>query len=204
MNIKSVVRDVSQLPTYASGPKNPLWWGTQFFMLMEGLGFVFGYATYLYLYEHNKSWPLGAKPELLWPTLLLALFLLSEIPNVWVKKMAQKHDVKKVKIGLVVMSVIGIIGILLRMYEIGAIKIRWNDNAYGSIFWYLIGYHTLHLLTDVSETIVMTVNHFIGPVDMRRFSEVEDNQDYWHFVVVFWAITYAFLYWIPRWWGMPL
>ncbi|MDD5460069.1 MAG: hypothetical protein PHG00_00280 [Methylococcales bacterium] len=40
---------------------------------------------------------------------------------------------------------------------------------------------------------------YIGPLDMRRFQDVEDNQDYWHFVVIWWLIIYGVLYWLPRW-----
>lgn len=192
-------RDVSLLPSYAFGPANPLWWGTAAFMLIEGLAFVFGGVTYLYFYYHNQSWPLGPQPGLLWSTSILALLLASELPNMWLKKAAKGHDLRKVRIGLLIMSVIGIAALVLRGFEFTTLNIRWDDNAYGSITWFLLGFHTLHLLTDVVETLVMTVCIFIGPVDMRRFPEVQDNQDYWHFVVFFWLLLYGVLYWLPRW-----
>jgi cytochrome c oxidase subunit 3 len=196
--------DVSRLPTYAHGAKNPLWWGTQSFMLIEGLGFIFAIATYFYLFNENQNWPLAAAPPgLIWSSLLAGLLVLSEIPNVWVKNAAKKKDVEKVRIGLVVMSAIGAVGIVLRCFEFTTMNTRWDDNAYGSITWFLLGLHTAHLLTDLGETMVMTVSMFIGPVDMRRFPEVEDNQDYWHFVVVSWLVIYGILYWFPRWFGVP-
>ena len=192
-------RDVSHLPSYAFGPANPLWWGTAAFMLIEGLAFVFAIVTYLYFYYHNQSWPLGPQPGLFWSTSVTLLFLASELPNVWLKKAAQNHDLRKVRLGLLIMSAIGIAALVLRGFEFTTLHIRWDDNAYGSITWFLLCFHTLHLLTDVVETLVMTVCVFIGPVDMRRFPEVQDNQDYWHFVVFFWLLVYSVLYWLPRW-----
>jgi cytochrome c oxidase subunit 3 len=197
------VLDISSLPTHETGPRNPLWWGTQFFMVIEGLAFAFAIATYLYFYAHNPSWPLGNKGGLVWPSVLLAVFVLSEIPNVLLKRAADAKDLRKVRIGIIIMSLIGLLALVLRVFEFTTIYMRWDENAYTSITWFLLGLHTTHLLTDVVETWVMSATLFIGPVDMRRFAEVEDNQDYWHFVVGFWAVIYFIIYLIPRWFEVP-
>jgi cytochrome c oxidase subunit 3 len=192
-------RDVSNIPTYAYGAKNPLWWGTQAFMIIEGLGFVFAVATYLYLYNQNKTWPLGGQPPLRWSTVITILMIVSEVPNIWLKKLAKEPNLNKVRLGLIIMSIIGIACLVLRVFEFKILNINWDTNAYGSIVWFLLGLHTFHLITDVAETLVMTVCIFLGPVDMRRFPEIEDNQDYWHFVVFFWLVVYVTIYWLPRW-----
>ena len=36
----------------------------------------------------------------------------------------------------------------------------WDQNAYGSIVWVLLGLHTTHLLTDVGDTLVLTALMF--------------------------------------------
>lgn len=199
-NEKANVIDVSDLPTYGFGSKNPLWWGNSGFMVIEGLGFIFAIATYLYLYNHNTSWPLGLNHQsgLLWPSLLAGLMIVSELPNIWLKRAAKNHDLGRVRTGLIIMSIIGLAGIGLRCLEFTTLNVRWDDNAYGSIFWFLLGIHTTHLITDSVETWIITALMHIGPVDMRRFPDVEDNQDYWHFVVIFWLVVYGFLYWFPR------
>jgi len=204
MSRPAIKIDVARLPTFTYGAGNPLWWGNLFFMVIEGIGFIFAIATYLYIYNHNQSWPLPSYPRtgmpgLLWSSLLVALLLLSEIPNVWLKKAAQQADLAKVRIGLVVMSAVALLAVVLRCFEFTTMNIRWDDNAYGSIVWFLLGLHTAHIVTDGAETLVMTVMAWIGPVDMKRFPEVEDNQDYWHFVVFFWIVVYVTLYWLPRW-----
>ena len=195
--------DVARLPTFAFGPRNPLWWGNLAFMVIEGTGFIFAIATYLYLYNHNQSWPLAQQPGLLWSSLLVGLMLLSEIPNVWLKKMAVRHDLAKVRLGLIVMSLFAIVAFVLRAFEFTTLHVRWDDNAYGSIVWFLIGLHTAHIVSDAAETFVMTFLIHAGPIDMDRFPEVQDNQDYWHFVVGFWLVVYVTIYWLPRWLQVP-
>ena len=195
--------DVSKTPTFAFGPANALWWGNLAFMVIEGLAFVFSIATYLYTYNHNKTWPLGSQPGLLWSSLIVAVMIISEFPNIWLKRAAKAKDLPKVRLGLIVMSLIALICLGLRCCEFTTLSVRWDENAYGSILWFLLALHTTHLLTDAVETWVMAVMIHIGPVDMRRFPEVQDNQDYWHFVVFFWVAIYVTLYWLPRWLEIP-
>lgn len=195
------VRDVSGLPTYAFGPRVPLWWGTLGFMVIEGLGFVFAIGAYLYLAGQNASWPLNPSPGLFWSGLLTALLLVSEIPNTLVKRWAHGFDLHRVRLGVGLMALIGLAAIGLRSVELTTLNTRWDGNAYGSIVWALIVLHTAHLVTDVLETIVIWVMLMVAPIDGRRFVDVTENQEYWDFVVLAWLPVYVTLYWAPRWIG---
>ncbi|MFL5785854.1 MAG: heme-copper oxidase subunit III [Bacteriovoracaceae bacterium] len=192
-------RDVSHLPTHAFGSTNPLWWGNLAFMVIEGGTMVFAIATYIYFMVHNKSWPLEEAPKLEWATTLWIFLIVSEIPNIWVKKAAEKKDLKKVRKGLVIMAVIGFVAVALRCIEFTTLNTSWDHHSYGSIVWTLLGLHTFHIVTDWGETLVLTFAMFKGPIDQRRFPEIQDNQDYWHFVVFFWTLVYITIYWLPRW-----
>jgi heme/copper-type cytochrome/quinol oxidase subunit 3 len=64
--------------------------------------------------------------------------------------------------------------------------------------WLLLGLHTTHIVTDVADTLVLTVLMFTKHGEGRRFSDVEDNAFYWNFVVLSWLPIYALLYWGPR------
>jgi cytochrome c oxidase subunit I+III len=75
---------------------------------------------------------------------------------------------------------------------------RWDQNAYGSVVWTLLGLHTVHLLTDWFDTVVLTVLMFTGPVEGKRFMDVSENSDYWYFVILTWVPIYFVLYFAPR------
>jgi heme/copper-type cytochrome/quinol oxidase subunit 3 len=195
------VHDVAHLPTWGFGPRSPIWWGTFAFMLIEGLGFLMTIGAYFYLASQDALWPYDPPPELRWGTAMTALFLLSEIPNILTRRAARRFELGKMRIGLVVMSAIGLAAFAIRGFEFGVLNTRWDSNAYGSMVWILLGLHTTHIVTDVIETIVMTLHSFFGPVDARRFSDIEDNQNYWDFVIVAWLPIYFILYWFPRWIG---
>jgi heme/copper-type cytochrome/quinol oxidase subunit 3 len=194
-------RDLSALPTYAFGSRMTMAWGTAAFIALEGTGFAIGASAYLYLAVTNASWPLAVgPPPLLWSTLLTVVLALSEWPNHVAKKNAQAENLPAVRRDLVIMSVVGALILVLRIFELRALNISWEHNAYGSILWIMLGLHTFHLLTDWGDTLVLTVLMFTRHGKGRRFSDVEDNAVYWDFVIVSWLAIYALLYWFPRWW----
>ena len=195
-----VVIDLSDLPLHGMGSASLTWWGTLGFMLIEGSGFALVLAVYLYLASIASEWPLGAPPPDLLPgTSITVLLLLSLIPNMLVGRWGRQKDLGKVRIGLVVMALLGIAPLVPRWFEFSALNVLWDSNAYGSITWVLLGLHTTHLITDVIDTLVllalMFTRHGRNP---RRFGDVQDNAMYWNFVVLTWLPIYACLYGIPR------
>jgi len=48
------------------------------------------------------------------------------------------------------------------------------------------------------DTAVLAVLMFTGPVEERRFIDVEENAVYWYFVVLAWLPIYGVIYWAPR------
>jgi len=94
---------------------------------------------------------------------------------------------------------LGVLPLILRVFEFPAMHIKWDQNAYGSIVWVMLGLHTTHILTDLGETVVLTSLMFTRHGDnARRFGDVDDNAMYWNFVVLTWLPMYVCLYWVPR------
>jgi cytochrome c oxidase subunit III len=195
-----VVGDVSALPDHNFGSTSLGWWGVVGFMLIEGMGFVLAIGAYYYLLPNERSWPpVNAPPSLLWGSLFTALALASELPNQWIKKRAEHYDLRAVRFGLALMSLLGIVLLGLRAMEFTALNVRWDDNGYGSIVWAILALHTLHMATDLYDSIVLAVLFFVKRVDGRKFSDVADNVLYWHFIVWSWVVLYFVVYWTPRW-----
>jgi cytochrome c oxidase subunit 3 len=191
--------DVSQLPTYGFGTRMTMWWGTLGFCVLEGTGFALAAAAYLFLWVNNPDWPIETGPPgLLWSSLVLLVMLASLWPNLLATRNARREDLPRVRRDLVILSAIGLLILVLRWYEFTTLGVAWDRNVYGSIVWVLLGLHTAHVLTDLGDTIVLTVLMFTRHGHGKRFSDVEDNAFYWNFVVLAWALLYALLYWAPR------
>jgi len=192
--------DVSALPTVAFGTRSITWWGIMGMMTIEGMVFVLMIASYFYLHSRSVEWPLQSDPpDLRWGTLNTVVFVLSLIPNEWYRRRARKGDTQAVRIGLVVMTLIGFVNILLRYLELKHLNTDWSIDAYGSAVWTLIGLHVVHLLTDTVDSIVLTVLFFTSLVEGKRFMDADENAQYWYFVVLSWIPIYLVIYWAPRW-----
>jgi heme/copper-type cytochrome/quinol oxidase subunit 3 len=194
------VLDVSPLPENAFGSRTLTWWGTIAFMSLEGMGFALAIGAYLYLRVLQPTWPMNIPPPDLLPgTLVTIILLVSVIPNYFLEHWARAYDMVKVRIGMVVMSLLGIALLVVRAFEFPALRERWDSDAYGSITWFLLGLHTTHLITDLGDTVVLAVLMFTRHGEApNRFTDVSDNAAYWNFVVLSWLPIYFVLYWLPR------
>ena len=194
------VLNVAPLPTNAFGSRTLTWWGVIAFMSLEGTGFALAVGAYLYLRVLQPTWPMNIPPPDLLPgTLVTIILLISAIPNYFLERWARAYDMVKVRIGIVIMTLLGIAPLVVRAFEFPALRERWDADAYGSISWFILGLHTTHLITDVGDTIVLAVLMFTphGAVK-KRFTDVSDNAFYWYFVVLSWLPLYFVLYWLPR------
>ncbi|QQO16889.1 cytochrome c oxidase subunit 3 [Bradyrhizobium diazoefficiens] len=195
-----VVLDLARLPLHGTGAASVTWWGTLAFMLIEGTGFALAIAVYLYLMSLATTWPLDAPPPDLLPgTLVTVILVVSVVPNVMISRWAEQQDLRKVRIGMIVMSALGVAPLIVRIFEFPALNISWDSNAYGSVVWILLGLHTTHIITDLVDTLVLAALMFTRHGDnLRRFGDVQDNAMYWNFVVTTWLPIYGCIYWIPR------
>jgi cytochrome c oxidase subunit 3 len=195
-----IVADLSALPLHGKESASLTWWGTGAFILIEGTGFALVIAIYLYLLSLAPSWPINSAPPELGPgTIVTAILVVSLIPNLLIARWAAREDLRKVQIGLLVMTVFGVAPLVVRIFEFPAMLVLWDSNAYGSTVWLMLGLHTTHLITDLGDTVVLAALMFTrhGP-NRRRFGDVHDNALYWYFVVLSWLPLYGCLYWIPR------
>jgi heme/copper-type cytochrome/quinol oxidase subunit 3 len=128
----------------------------------------------------------------------LVVLLASAIPNELAKRAAEHVQLGKVRLWLVVCILFGLVFNAVRAFEFMSLNVLWNTNAYGSIVWMLLALHTVHIATDVVDTGVLTALMFIGPVEEKRFVDVEENAVYWYFVVFTWLPIYGVIYWAPR------
>jgi cytochrome c oxidase subunit 3 len=194
------VIDVSDLPTYVFGHRPLTFWATLSMLVMEGTMFVVLLVSYFFLRSRVPDWPPGptSPPDLLWGTINTAVILASCVPNYLAERAAQRLDLRRVRLWMIVTLAFAVVFALVRVCEFGALNCSYDQNAYGSIVWLNMGFHTTHLLTDMVDTVVLIALMFAGPIEGKRFVDVSENCIYWYFVVAMWLPLYAVIYIAPR------
>jgi heme/copper-type cytochrome/quinol oxidase subunit 3 len=192
--------DVAALPPGAFGSRSLMWWGTVGIMLIEGMAFALAIASYFYFRTRMPVWPPDgvAPPDLVWGTANTLVLLVSMIPNALAKRAGEHVSLRDVRIWMVVCLAFGVAFNAIRVYEFRHLNVMWDHDAYGSIVWLLLGLHTTHIVTDFLDTAVLAVLMFVGPIEEKRFVDVEENAAYWYFVVLTWLPIYGVIYWAPR------
>jgi cytochrome c oxidase subunit III len=192
--------DVGALPPGAFGSRGLMWWGTMGIVLIESTVFALAIGSYFFLWTRMPSWPPGgvAVPDLRWGTINTVVMFASLIPNQLAKRGGERIDLGGVRLWLVACLVFGVIFNAVRVFEFMNLNVRWDHDAYGSIVWLLLGLHTTHIVTDVLDTAVLTALMFVGPIEEKRFVDIQENADYWYFVVLAWLPIYGVIYWAPR------
>ena len=191
--------DVGGLPSYGFAHRSLMWWGNAGMMAIEGVAFGFMIVIYFYLRSLSNAWPDGGhSPDLLFGTINLAVILVSAVPNRLAQRAAADRNIRSVRLWLYFSSAFGVALCVVRWFEFTVLNVRWDDGAYGSTVWVLMGLHTFNLVTDVADTFVLTAVTYAKPLEGKRFVDIAENCGYWYFVVVTWLPIYAVIYFGAR------
>jgi cytochrome c oxidase subunit III len=201
MSVPRRVVDVRAVPLTVFGSGGLIFWGTIGFMLIEGTMLVICIMALFYVRKNFEAFPpLGTPiPDLLIPTIGIAVSLLSIFAMRKADRQAREFDQSGVARWLVVCCVLGLAALVLRAFEFDAVNTRWDHDAYGSAVWAILVAHTSLLLMEMGETLAGTVLMHTKEVEDKHFVDMTDNASYWHFVMLAWIPCYLAVYWGPRW-----
>jgi heme/copper-type cytochrome/quinol oxidase subunit 3 len=206
MSTRTVI-DISELPRHEFDTYDPVWWGNSVLLAIETSMFAILIATYFYLRQNFALWPppvaqltatLNPLPQLLYGTLNTILLVLSCIPMVFTDLSARRGDRFMSQVGLMAAVVCGVVALVLRSFEFSAVYFRWDSNAYGSVVWFLLGMHMMHLAILTTEAVLLAVWIFTREYDMKHRVDIVTLAVYWYWVVAIWLVIYGVVYFTPR------
>jgi len=206
MSTRAVI-DISGLPHHEFDTFDPVWWGNNLLLAIETSMFAILIATYFYLRQNFALWPppiaqltatLKPLPQLGYGTAVTILLLFSCVPMVLTDIAARRGNRGVSQIGLVVAVACGLTAVVLRGFEFSAVYFRWDSNAYGSVVWFMLGMHMMHLLVLTSEAMLLTIWIFTREFDMKHRVDIVTVAVYWYWVTAIWIVLYAIIYFTPR------
>ena len=201
--------DVSELPSTMFDDKANLWWGNNWGLAIETTVFGILVALYFSVRMSISQWlpprttpglPVlqNPLPDLTFPTIVLVIFLISLGPAIYLDLSARRKDIFGIKVGLVVTLAFNVVLLVFRYYEFDALHFKWNDNAYGSVTWTILGMHMIHLFVMAAEDLYVMLWTFIKGVDDKHRLDLTVAAVYWYWIVATWVLLYLLVFWGPR------
>jgi cytochrome c oxidase subunit III len=206
MSTRTVI-DISELPHHEFDTYDPVWWGNNLLLAIETSMFGILIATYFYLRQNFPLWPppvaqltatLRPLPELTYGTANTILLLAACLPMITTDLAARKGNKALSQVGLIICIVCGFAAIVLRSFEFSAVYFRWDSNAYGSVVWFMLGMHMLHLCVLTTEAVLLAIWIFTREYDMKHRVDIVTLAIYWYWVAGIWLLLYAIIYFTPR------
>ncbi len=184
------------LPLNLDTRRAPLWWGWVGLMVIEATVFAALITSFFFLRSFSWEWPVGGieSPDLLLPTIGTLLLVVSSIPVYWADHRGRQGDMRSLAIGLTVGLVLAAAFTGLKIFEYGNAGYNWSTNAYTSVVFFIIGFHTSHVIALVLKTLVVLAAAGRGHFNRQRTLGLQTNGMYWHFVVLVWLPLYFTLY----------
>jgi len=175
-------------------------WGTLGFMVIEGWTIALLLVSYLYLRQSAGAWPPAPSPSpsLVMPSINLGLMAVSVIPALFAARAGGRLNEPALKRWLLVLSIVAVAILVLRWWDFRSLLVRWDENAYGTAAWMIVGFHSSLLLLDVLDTLGLTLFYFLRRQPVKSFSDAADNSFYWYFTVGIWLPVYLIVYVGPR------
>jgi heme/copper-type cytochrome/quinol oxidase subunit 3 len=132
------------------------------------------------------------------PVIGLFVLLISLGPDIWLDVAARRRRPFQIKIALIATLLINFVAVGIRYYEFDSLHFKWDDNAYGSITWMLLGMHLLHMIVLACEDIFLLIWTFVKGVDDKHAVDLTVTAVYWYWIVAVWILLFPLLYIVPR------
>jgi cytochrome c oxidase subunit 3 len=176
---------VRELPSYAFGPRDPMWWGVMLLMAMEGTTLALSVLAYFYTRQRVDVWPttVPSVSAMRAGVAEVAVLVLSVPPTFLLTRATRSGDLRKLQRWTLLATVLSLLALWARGAELHALPFRWDTDAYASVVWALLVLHTTHLGLGVLENLVFVSVLYLGPIEKKLLVDLEVNGFYWYFVV---------------------
>jgi heme/copper-type cytochrome/quinol oxidase subunit 3 len=162
----------------------------------ESMVFVILLGSYFFLRASAPHWPLGGiKPPELHLSVPFSFVLWgSSVPIFYAESAIRRGSQAGLRAGLMISGVMGAAFLGYTLYDFNSLHFGWRTNAYGSIFYLIVGLHALHVFVGLCMNLLVEIKAWQGKFTPTRHTTVEVFSLYWHFVDAVWIFVFSALF----------
>jgi heme/copper-type cytochrome/quinol oxidase subunit 3 len=153
-------------------------------------------VSYLYLRVGQTNWPFSHPTfwQLAVPSLNTLVLLLSGV-TAWASERAIRAGAdRRFRSGLVLTIALGLVFVGGQVLEFARTGMRPGDQAFGGVFFALMGFHALHLIAGVVVLVICFVRAGLGDFTPARHEAITLGAWFWYFVVAVWLVLFTALF----------
>jgi len=172
------------------------WWGMVTLIATESMIFIILLGSYFFLRASAKTWPIGgiAPPELRYSIPFSLVLWGSSIPIFYADAAIKKGHQGGLRAGLLLSALMGAAFLLYTARDFNDLTFGWRTNAYGSIYYTIVGLHALHVILGLGFNVIVQIKAWQRKFTAERHTSVEVFSLYWHFVDAVWIFVFSSLF----------
>jgi heme/copper-type cytochrome/quinol oxidase subunit 3 len=177
------------------------WLGALCLIATEGS--LFAYLLFSYAYfavQHGKAWLPDAHPSLRYSLPGTIILVTSSATAWWSERSLKRGDRAQHLAALTGTIVLGLVFLILQLFEWKSKHFTLSSSAYGSLFFTITGFHMLHVIVGVISLSTVLGWSLAGYFSPRRHLHLTISSAYWHFVDVVWLAVFFTFYITPYVW----
>jgi cytochrome c oxidase subunit 3 len=156
---------------------------------------IFASLTSAYIVRQSEgNWLEFDLPSIFWYT--SGIIVLSSIFLHFAYIAAKKDELSRLRIGMVITTLLGIVFLIGQWYSWVALVDRdvyFVGNPAGSFLYVFTGLHGIHLISGVIFLIIVLISSFRYKVHSKNMDMMEMCVTYWHFLGGLWLYLFMFL-----------
>jgi cytochrome c oxidase subunit 3 len=153
-------------------------------------------SAYLYLRASQPSWPFGHAQltQFGLPAINTLILLASAGTAALAFRAVRKGDRRGLLAWLNVTLLLGLVFIGAQVFEYIHSGMTPSDQAFGGVFFTLMGFHALHMLAGELILGLVLARAQGGDFSTHRHTAVDVGIWFWYYVVAVWVVLFSVLY----------
>jgi cytochrome c oxidase subunit 3 len=128
------------------------------------------------------------------PLLNSAVLLLSVLTAWWSGTAIRRGKQAALRNGLLVTLLLGLIFVVGQIYEFNHAGLSIDDQAFGGVFFTLMGFHAVHVLAGVVFVALNLMRANLGDFSAEQHEAVELGNWFWYYLAAVWVVLFTALY----------
>jgi cytochrome c oxidase subunit 3 len=190
--MSAVAAPREQAPREMSGPVL----GMVLFVASEAMFFAAFFGGYFTIKANAKEWPPAGIPhlEITIATILTVILVLSSAVIQLSLRSIKSGDTRRAKVFLAGTIALGIVFLLLQLYDYSQLGFGVKDGAFGTLFYVMTGIHMAHVLGGVVFLCLVFGQAMGGLLSPGNHDSLAAGAIYWDFVDVVWVLLFTTFY----------